>query len=54
MSFSLSYVGVTFFSHFCLCPACRKSLVDKTYPTMDVPVNGESDGVNCILVEDCI
>ena len=53
MSVSLPYVGVTFFTFLPL-PACRKGLVDKTYPTMDVPVNGESDGVNCIFVEDCI
>ena len=37
-----------------LCPGCRKGLEDKTYPAIDLPINGESDGVSCILVEDCI
>ena len=35
---------IVFFSRFHLCPACRKGLEDKTYQTMDLPVNGESDG----------
>ena len=59
MNVSLPYVGWAvrhrfFFLHFRLCPACKKGLEDKTYPAMDLPVNGESDGESCILVEDCI
>ena len=58
MSIGLPYVGQAvcdrFFSCFRVRPACRKGLEDETYPAMDSPVNGESDGESCILVEDCI
>ena len=42
-----------FLSHFCLHPGHRKSLKGKTYPALDFPLHGESNGVNFILVEDC-
>ena len=58
MSISLPCVGkqfiTIFFSRFRLCPSCRKGLEDKTYPAIDLPVNGESDSVSCVLVEYCI
>ena len=58
MSISLPCIGrarVFFFSScFCLHPGCRKGLEDKTYLVMDSSVHGESDGVNCILVDDYI
>ena len=40
-----------FFSHVF---AFAQGLKDETYPAMDSPDNGESDGVSCIPVEDCI
>ena len=58
MSVGLARVGQTvhnlFFSRFHLCPGHRKGPEGKTYPTMDLLVHGELDGVNCILVEDCV
>ena len=59
MNVSLPYVGqaghrLFFFSRSHLHPLSRKGLTDKTYPAMDSSVTGESDGVSCISVEDCI
>ena len=54
MSISLPWFVIVlfcFFSCFRLYPACREGLEDKTYPAMNSPVNGESDGESCILVE---
>ena len=47
MSISLPYIGQTVYYFF-------SGLEDKIYPAMDLPVYGESDGVSCILVVDCI
>ena len=54
MNVSLTCVGQVVTSCFCPCPGCRKGLEDKTYPTMDLPVHVESDGVSCISVKDYI
>ena len=52
-SFCLPYVGrVVFFSFLTFSPS--QGLEDKSYPAIDLSVNGESDGVSCISVEDCI
>ena len=53
MSISLCLVldkrfTVIFSSCFHLRLGRRKGLDDKTYPAMDLPVHGETDGVNCI------
>ena len=53
VSISLPHV-IVFLSHFRLRPGRRKGLEGTTYPTMDLPVHGESDGVQFVLVEDCI
>ena len=56
MSVSLPCVRQTVhysFSRFCLHPGHRKSLEDKTYPAMNLPVHEEPNGVSCILVDDC-
>ena len=57
MNISLLYIGQAVLYHFslscfCLCPGWRKGLEDTIYTAMDLLVNGESDGVSCILVED--
>ena len=56
---SLPFIGQAvhycfFLMGFCLLPGRSKGLEDNTYPAMDSPVHGETDGVSCILVEDCI
>jgi len=39
-------------SSFHLYPGYKNTMEEKTYPAMDLPVYGESDGTNFILVED--
>ena len=55
MSISLPCVGQAVYYHFFrLSPGHRKGLEGKIYPAMDLLVHGESDGINFVLVEDCI
>ena len=52
--FSLSYVFTFAQLIYLFYSTLIKGLKNKTYPAMDLPVNGESDGESCTLVEDCI
>jgi len=42
----------TVFSSFHLHPGHKDNMEEKTYPAIDLPVYGEADGINFILIED--